>query len=269
MHGKLGAALQEAKETVKALESTNDKRDMVSEHMEKATMKLNAMHEALIRVKANSAPISTCWPNATNHIFNIMTTRLPTYDDTRTLHAVTSCMCTISHRFQPCGEELPWMDECPIPLPTGWLPTALHQFCDTSVVWANWRFPVHTSAGVAWDDISAAVRVGFIPLDAMTRLKREWEYLQIYGGKCVSTDNECFWLLRHELEIHVQLSNKRICDSYQFNHLSSPEVSKAGIEKLESEPTALVNDVMEHISRVDAMFNSRRQPSQVTVEPMV
>ena len=58
---------------------------------------------------------------------------------------------------------------------------------------------------------------------------------------------------------HVPLSDERLHDLYQFKLESNPEASKALIEKSGNQPTASLNDVMEHLSRVDAMLNSKKQ----------
>jgi hypothetical protein len=144
-------------------------------------MELNATNEALIRVKANSAPISTFQTNSSNHICNIKTTGLLTYDGTRTLHAVTSFLSTLHRHFEPCAQKLGLTEECGLVLTEGWAAAALLQFRDKAAVWGNHRFPAHTSAGVAWEDFSAAVKEAFIPPEALTRLKRDWESLCIKG----------------------------------------------------------------------------------------
>ena len=148
-------------------------------------------------------------------------------------------------------------DEFGIPLTNSWATSALLQFHDEGAVWANHRLPAHASAGIAWEDSSAAVKEAFIPPDAVTRLKWDWESLQIIGGERVWALNDHFRVLRHHLEPHAPLSNKRLHDSYQFKLASNPEASKAFIEKFESQPTASLNDVMEHFSRVDAMLISK------------
>jgi hypothetical protein len=107
---------------------------------------------------------------------------------------------------------------------------------------------VHASTGIAWEDFSATVREVFIPPDTVNRLKLDWELLQIKGGEHVSACDERFRVLRRQLEPHVPLSDERLRDSYQFKLESNPEASKALIEKLGNQSTALLNDVMEHVS---------------------
>jgi hypothetical protein len=70
------------------------------------------------------------------------------------------------------------------------------------------------------------------------------------------------------LEPHAPLSDERLRDSYQFKLESSPEASKALIEKLGNQPTVSLNDVIEHVSRVDAMLNSKKQPTSTTLKKM-
>jgi hypothetical protein len=70
------------------------------------------------------------------------------------------------------------------------------------------------------------------------------------------------------LEPHAPLSGECLHDSYQFKLESTPEASKALIEKLGNQPTVSLNDVMEHVSRVDAMLNSKKQPTSTTVKKM-
>jgi hypothetical protein len=41
----------------------------------------------------------------------------------------------------------------------------------------------------------------------------------------------------------------------------NPQASKSLIEKLGIQPTVLLNDVIEHMYRVDAMLNSKKQPT--------
>jgi len=89
MQAKLGSALQKVKETRNALATTDDERDMISEQMDSTMMELNPTNEALIRVKANSTPISSFQTNSSNRIFHVKMIGLPTYDGTRTLDAVT------------------------------------------------------------------------------------------------------------------------------------------------------------------------------------
>jgi hypothetical protein len=150
---------------------------MTSEKMESVMVKLNATNEALIRVKATSAPISTFQTN--NHVFNVKTMGLLTYDGTRTLDAVTSFLFTLHSHFGPRALELGLTDECGIPLTNGWAAAALLQFRDKVAVWANHCFPAYASTGVTWEDFSAAVKEAFIPPDAVTRLNRNWESLRI------------------------------------------------------------------------------------------
>jgi hypothetical protein len=78
IQAKLGAALQGVKATKKALATAEDERDMTSEKMESAIVELNVTNEALIRVKAISAPISTLQSNSNNQTLNSKTTGLPT-----------------------------------------------------------------------------------------------------------------------------------------------------------------------------------------------
>ena len=179
MQATLGAALQEVKETKKALATTEDKRGMISEQMEWAMMELNATNEALIQVKANSAPVSTFQTNSSNRVFNVKATGLLTHDGTRTLHAVISCLSTMHRSFGPSAQELGLADEYGIPLTNGRATAAMLQFHDKAAVWANHHFPVHASAGVAWEDFSAAVKEAFIRSDSVTRLKWDWESLRI------------------------------------------------------------------------------------------
>jgi hypothetical protein len=266
MQAKLGAALQEVEATKEALATAEDERDMTSEKMESVMVELNATNEALIRVKATSATINTLQTN--NRVFNVKTTGLPTYDGTRTLDAVTSFLSTLHRHFGPRALELGLIDECGIPLTNGWAAAALLQFRDKAAVWANHRFPAYASAGVTWEDFTTAVKEAFIPPDAVTRLKRDWESLRIKGGERVSAFNERFRVLRHQLEPHAPLSDERLRDSYQFKLETNPEASKALIEKLGNQPTASLNDVMDHVSRVDAMLNSKKQSISTTLKRM-
>jgi len=75
-------------------------------------------------------------------------------------------------------------------------------------------------------------------------------------------------VLRHQLEPHAPLSDERLRDSYQVKLESNPEGSKAMIEKLGSQPAVSLNNVMEHVSRVDAMLNNKKPPTQVTFKCM-
>jgi hypothetical protein len=70
------------------------------------------------------------------------------------------------------------------------------------------------------------------------------------------------------LESHAPLSDKRLCNSFQFKLESNPETSSALIEKLGNQPTASLNDVMEHIIRVDAMLNSKKHPTSTMLKTM-
>jgi vacuolar-type H+-ATPase subunit E/Vma4 len=82
MQDILGAAVQEVEETMKALATTEDERDMISEQMDSTMMELNATNEGLIQVKANSAPIRTFQNNLSHYIYKVKTTGLLTYDRT-------------------------------------------------------------------------------------------------------------------------------------------------------------------------------------------
>jgi hypothetical protein len=150
--------------------------------------------------------------------------------------------------LEPSAQEIGLTDEFGIPLTNGWAAAALLKFRDKGAVWANHRFPVHASTGIAWEDFSATVREAFIPPDTVNRPKLDWELLQIKGGERVSAWDERFRVLRRQLEPHVPLSDECLRDSYQFKLESNPEASKALIEKLGNQSTALLNDVMEHVS---------------------
>ena len=144
-------------------------------------------------MKANSAPISTFLTNSSNRIFKddrIANLRCYKYPD-----AVTSFLSTLHSQFGPCTQELGLTDECGIPLIHGWAAAALLQLCDKAAVWANHRFPAHASAGIAWEDFSAAVKQVFIPPDAVTRLKQDWGLLSMKGDEHVSAFNERFRVL--------------------------------------------------------------------------
>jgi len=264
MQTKLGAALQEVEETKKALATTEDERCMITEQMNFATMELNVTNEALIQVKANSAPISTFPTNSSNHIVNVKITGLPTYDGTRTLDAITSFLSTLHCQFGPCAQELRLTDKCGILLTNGWAAAAFLQFRGKAAVRANHRFPAHASAGLAWEDFSATVKEAFIPPDALTRLERDWESLPVKVGQRVSAFNEHFRVFRHQLEPHAPPSNECLRNSYQFKLESNLEASKALFEKLGSRPSVSLNDVMERISRLNAMRNSKQPLTEVT-----
>jgi len=90
----------------------------------------------------------------------------------------------------------------------------------------------------------------------------------MHGGDCISTAYECFQVLRHQLYPNVELSNTLLCNSYPFKLESHKEASKASIETLGNQPTVSLNDIMEHLSRVDAMLNFKKQPMKVTFERM-
>jgi uncharacterized membrane protein YgcG len=145
---------------------------------------------------------------------------------------------------------------------------ALLQFRDIDAVWANHHFLAYASAAVTWEDISTAVKEAFIPPDTVTRLKWDWESLPIKGGKCVSAFNECFRVLQHHLEPHVPLSDERLRDSYQFKLESNPEECKALIETLCNQLAASLNNVMDHVFRVNATLNSKKQPMSTTHKKM-
>ena len=268
MQAKLGAALQEVEETKKVLAIAEQKRDMISKQMESAMMELSATNEAVIWVKANSAPVSTFQTNFSNRIFNFKMSGVPTYHRMRTLDAVTSFISTLHRHFGPHPQVLGLTDDGGIPLTDGWAAVALLLLCDKAWVWDNHRFPAHGSAGVAWEHFSAGVRETVIPPNAVTWSIWDWERLQINSGKCVSTFNEHVWELRHQLEPHAPLSDECLRDSYQLTLDSNPEVSKALIDKLGSQPTASLNDGLENVSRVDARLNSNMQSTQVTFNRM-
>jgi hypothetical protein len=192
MQTKMGEASQEEEKSKKALATTDDEGDTISEQMDSAMMELNATNEALIRGKVNSAPSITFQTNSSNRIFNVKTTGLPTYDGTRTLDAVMYFLCTLHRQFRPRAQEFGLPAEYAMPLTNGWAAAALLQFRDQVAVWANHWFPAHPSAGVAWEDFSATVKEAFIPPDAVSRLKQDWQSLRIKVGERVSALNEPF-----------------------------------------------------------------------------
>jgi len=189
MQTTLGAALPEVKATKKPVATTEDQSNMISVQMEWAMMELNGTNEALIWVKGNIAPISSFQTYSSNHMIKSDTTGLWTYNGTRTLDAITAWLSTWHCQFTPCAQELGLTEECGISLTMSWTAAALVQFHDNPAVWANHGFPADASAGVAWDDFSAAVKEALIPHNAVTRLKQSVESLCINGGKCGSTIN--------------------------------------------------------------------------------
>jgi hypothetical protein len=248
------------------LATAEDERDMTSEKMELVMVELNATNETLIRVKATPAPINTFQSN--NHVFNVKMMGLPTYNGTRTLDTDTSFLSTLPRHFGPHALEIRFTDECGSPLTNGWAAVAQLQFRNKAAVWANHCLPAHASAGVTWEDFSTAVKEVFIPSDAVTRLKRDWESLHIKGGERVSAFNTCFQVLPHWLEPHAPLADERFRDSYQIKLESDPEASKALIEKFGKLPTASLNDVMDHVFQVDVMFTSKKQPMLMMLQKM-
>jgi len=83
------------------LATTDVESDMISEQKESAMIEHNATNEAIIEMKANSAPSSTCQTNSSNCKVNVSMTGLATYDGTRTLDAVTSFQSSLHHHFEP------------------------------------------------------------------------------------------------------------------------------------------------------------------------
>jgi len=71
-------------------------------------------------------------------------------------------------------------------------------------------------------------------------------------------------VLRQQLEPHMPHSVKRYCDTYPSKLESNPEEAKTLIEKLGSQPTVSLNEVMEYVSQVDTMLHSKQQLTQVT-----
>jgi hypothetical protein len=104
------------------------------------------------------------------------------------------------------------MDKFPIPLKNGSAATVLPQIGDTAAVWANHRFLVHLSTGIAWEVFSATVKEALILSDAVTRLKLDRESLRIQSGQCVFTFNEHFQVRQRQLEPHSELSDEYLCD---------------------------------------------------------
>jgi len=177
MQTKLDAAFHNVKETRNGLAITEDDREMISEQMELAKMELNSRNEALIRVKADFANISVFQTNSSNHVFNIPMTGLPTCNDMKTIDAITSFISTLDPQCGPHAQELGLTDEIGILLKNGSASVAQLQCHENAAVWANHRFPVHPSAGITWEDISASVDGAMIPPDVVTRLKRHWDSL--------------------------------------------------------------------------------------------
>jgi len=145
----------------------------MSGQTELAIMKQNVTNEAIIWVQGDLAPGSTCQTDCSNSVFNLTTTGLPTYDGTRTLHAVTAFLSTLHHNFEPHAQELDLTEQFGIPLTNGWATVALLQCHNQAAVWVNHPFAVHASAGVAWEDLSTPVKEAFIPPNAVTRLKHD------------------------------------------------------------------------------------------------
>jgi len=170
---------------------------------------------------------------------------------------VTSFLSTLHCHLGPAGEEFSSTDELGIPLKIGWATVALVQFCDKAALLANHLFTVHARAAIELDDLSAAVNEALTPLDAVTRLKWDWESLWIKCGKSLSTWNGLFWVLQQQIEPHALLFTEHLCNSYQVNLQSNPELSKPLIETLCSQPTTPLDNIMEHISQVDAMLTCK------------
>ena len=133
---------------------------------------------------------------------------------------------------------------------------------------ANLRFPVHTSAGVAREDFSTAVNDAFIYRYTLPRLKWDWESLRIKGGECRSTFIEHCELFWHRGDPHAPLSNKCLRDSQLFKVECNPDVSKAFIEILGSQPRAWCNNIMKHVSPQHAMLISNKQLMHMTIKRM-
>lgn len=102
----------------------------------------------------------------------------------------------------------------------------------------------------------------------MTRLKCDSESLGINSSECGSTFHEQLQVLRHTLQPDWPLSEEVFRESYQFKLERDRESSKAVIEKLASQPTAVLKDCMEHVPRVDAMLNSNMKLTQVPFHKM-
>jgi len=227
-------------------------------------MELNATNGTSIHVKDNSVPVSTLHTNSSNHRFDVTTTRLPTYNGTRTLDEVIFFIVTVHPYFGHHTQEEGLKDEFGILLTNGSAAQGLLLFCDKAAVWANHQFAAHASAGEAWEDFPPAVKPAFIPPDGATSLIQDWESLWIKSHERVTTFNQSFRVLQHQLEPHAPLSDKCIGNSYQLKLKSNPKASSTLIEKLGSQPTVSLNNIMEHVSRVDAMLNSLMQIVEVT-----
>jgi len=130
----------------------------------------------------------------------------------KTPNAITSFLSSLHRHFGPRAQQLDLTDKFAIPLKNGWTATVLLQFGDTAAVCANHQLLVHTSTDIAWEDFSATVKEPLIPPNAVTRLKRDWESLQIKSGYCVVTFNEHFQVLQLQLEPHSPLSDECLRD---------------------------------------------------------
>jgi len=124
-------------------------------------IELDATNETLIRVKTCSAPISSSLTNSSNNIFNVQTTRLLTYDCMTILDHITSFLSIHYRHSASQAQGLGQIDQFGIPLMNWWAAVVLHWFCNKAAVWANHHCLVHTSAGVACEDFSAAPKKVF------------------------------------------------------------------------------------------------------------
>jgi len=174
MHAILGAALQLIEKTIKLITMTADVGDVIWRQIECAKMERNITNKTLIQVETNSAPISTFKTTCSNYIFKVKMNGLQTYNATRTLDIVIPFHSSLYLHFGTCAKGLDWMEDIALLSTNSSAATAHIQFCANSAAWANHQFLVHSSAGVAWESISATAIVAMNLPKKVTRWRWDW-----------------------------------------------------------------------------------------------
>ena len=182
-------------------------------------------------------------------VFSIGTTNLPTFSDktgATSMGAINSFLTQLGRYFSQRTAELELEGT------DGWVTHAIMQLRgDSAVNWANQRYPEDTLK-VSWDEFSKAMRAEFIPPNALTKLRVEWDQLRIGRSEKVSTFNARFNALRAQLDPYSPSSQAQLLEAYEVKLMTNFEAAQ-----IHSQTTyrqmggATLRDIMQQVADMD------------------
>lgn len=182
-------------------------------------------------------------------VFSIGTTNLPTFGEktgATSMSAINSFLTQLGRYFSQRNAELELEGN------DGWVTHAIMQLRgDSAVNWANQRYPRDTLK-VSWDDFSNAMRAEFIPPNALSKLRVEWDQLRIGRSEKVSTFNTRFNALRAQLDPYSPLSQAQLLEAYEVKLMTNFEAAQ-----IHSQTTyrqmggATLRDIMQQVADMD------------------